>query len=135
MSSTPLIMGKAQLEQLTKLREYAAANPVDMHAVLELMKTPEGKVAHKRQMTAQSIEIPVGFVVTLSIETGHPAGVCRHMSMSSPKRGRVPTQEAVQMVATALGFVGDIMQCQIWLEDLEGREKAVNVVQPVSVVA
>jgi len=81
-------------------------------------------------MTEQSVELPFGFLVTLSIETGHPGGDARHMSLSSPRAGRLPVPEALMMVGHELGFVGDYKAWdRIWLEDLQGHGKAVNAVQ------
>jgi beta-phosphoglucomutase-like phosphatase (HAD superfamily) len=60
------------------------------------------------------------------------------MSISSVRRGRVPTPEAAWMVAEELGFEGDLRQCVVWLEDLQRgaeRAKAVNVVQFINTMA
>jgi hypothetical protein len=76
----------------------------------------------------------MGFLLTYSVELGHPAGIARHMSMSSPAKGRLPTPEAVWMICQELGYVGSLAQCLVWIEDLERgqeREKAINVVQPI----
>jgi hypothetical protein len=86
-------------------------------------------------MNAQSLRLPLDFMVTFSIETGHPVGTCRHMSMSSGKRGRVPSPAAAWMVAEALGFVGELDTCTVWMETLVPQGKAVNIVQPVSMAA
>lgn len=73
--------------------------------------------------------------VTFSIETGHPIGTARHMSMSSPAAGRVPIPEAVWMAAAELGFTGSIEQCMTWPEQLQGHGVAINVVQPMATSA
>jgi hypothetical protein len=131
----PLIIGETQKRDLRILRERAALDPVDALAVLELVKTPAGKGELLEHMRALTILIPAGYMVTFSIETGHPAGVCRHMSMSSPRRHHVPTPDAVWMVCEELGFVDGLGACKVWLEDLDDGEKAVNVAQPLSVIA
>jgi len=136
MPATPLIIGAAQKAALAGLRTKAATEPpIDMRGLAEWLKDPAHKRAHMKHMDELTVEIPIGFLVTFSIEVGHPAGAARHMSMSSPVRGRTPTPEAVWMVAEELGFTGSIEQCTIWLEDLQrgprhdDRAKAVNVVQ------
>jgi hypothetical protein len=134
-ASTPLIIGETQKRELRVLRERAALEPVDVLEVLELIKTPEGEREHRDRMTVLSIPLPLAFLVTFSIETGHPAGTCRHMSMSSLRRGRLPIPEAVWMVCEELGFVGSLQACRTWVEDLPDGEKAINVVQPVAVLA
>lgn len=141
---TPLIMGAAQRELLATLREYAAGDPVEMTGLRERIETADGKRAHMDRMHRHTVEIPVGFLVTFTIETGHPIGACRHMSMSSPRQGKVPSPEAIQWVCDELGFVGKVVAedstCHVWIEDLlrgdgQRREKAVNVVQPIAVSA
>lgn len=132
MNGTPLIIGEPERAALTKLRDLAAEKPVNMQGITERLKLPKAKAQHMKQMTAQTIDIPMDYQVTFSIETGHPAGACRHMSMSVGKKGRVPNQHAVWMVAELLGFVGSLEQCDaIWLEDLKGHGEAVNVVQAI----
>lgn len=135
MSPTPLVIGPAELAALAVLRERAAARPVDMPRLVEDIKTTDGKAAHCAQMRLQSVPIPLDFLVTFSIETRHPIGTCRHMSMSTGKRGRVPSPAAVWMVAETLGFVGGLDTCTSWFETLVPQGKAVNIVQPLSMVA
>jgi hypothetical protein len=129
--STPLIIGTKEKAALAVLRDLAIANPVDIRAVIESIKTPAGKAAHMRAMTAQSIEIPANFLVTFSVELGHPVGTCRHMSMSVGKASRVPNPHALWLVAQELGFTDGLDYCTHWLEELQGHGTAVNVVQPV----
>jgi hypothetical protein len=128
-----LIIFEAEKAALRQLREKAAAQPVNILDVAERLKTDTGRRIHRRAMTAQTIHLPVHYFVTFSIETNHPVGTCRHMSMSSGRQGKAPTPEAVWMVCQELGFVGSIEECRVWIEDLSDGEKAINVVQPLSV--
>jgi hypothetical protein len=133
---TPLLIGPAELAALAALRERAAERPVDMPRLMAVIETPEGKARHMAQMTEQSVDLPLGFGVTFSIETGHPIGTCRHMSMSTRAPGRLPTPEAAMMVGHFLGFVGGLDACcGVWVETLEGHGRAVNIVQPLSMAA
>jgi|SRR5215831_14620768 len=143
MPATPLIIGEAQKRDLEELRKRAAAAPIDMPPLIEALKTPEGKRRHMDRMNELTIDIPLAFKVTFSIEVNHPCGTCRHMSMSVDRRGRTPSPEAVWMVAKELGFTGDhdmekgpvFGNSTYWLEDLlRGTEKhqAVNLVQPIA---
>jgi hypothetical protein len=134
---TPLVIGAEQLRQLETLRELAAANPVRMQGLVARIGEPAYKAAHMAQMSLQTIVLPFGFCVTFSIELEHPAGTCRHMSMSAPRKDRLPAPEAVDMVAEHLGFIGGFRACRVWLEDLErgdGKQQAVNIVQPVAML-
>lgn len=128
-----LLIGPDEQLKLATLRELASQHPVDMTTLMEALKHPAGKAFHRSRMSAQTVSIPTYYLVTFSIETGHPAGTCRHMSMSVRTEGRVPHPHAVWMVAEVLGFVGGLDQCVHWMEDLEGHGLAINLVQPVSV--
>jgi hypothetical protein len=127
-----LIIGEEEREAMRKLRELAAEHPIEMQSLVKKLKDPAHKRRHMEQMTRQSIQLPVDFMLTYSIEHGHPAGTCRHMSLSVSRDGRVPNEHAVWMVADELGFVGGLEACMCWQEDLLGHGKAINVVQPVS---
>jgi hypothetical protein len=128
----PLIIGAGQRFALQRLRDKAASDPLHMPDVVERLKTEDGRRAHRERMNGQTITLPLAYFVTLSIETGHPAGPCRHMSMSSGRHGKLPTPEAIWMVCQELGFVASIEQCATWVEDLSDGGKAVNVVQPIA---
>ena len=134
MSGAPLIIGEAQRVAFAKLRDYASAHPLDMQEVVRLTETREGHAKHVRRMKRYTLEIPTAFVVTYSIETGHPdpkASICRHMSMSSRRKGKVPTPDAVWMICEELGFRGSLQRCAIWQEEIGGGDVAINVVQPI----
>jgi len=132
MTGTPLLVGPIEKLALADLAKLAAAHPVDMKGLTKRIESQEGKARHMAQMTAQTVHIPVAYLVTFSIETGHPAASqCRHMSMSVARAGRVPLPQAVWMVAEELGFTGSLQACTVWVEDLQGHGKAINVVQPV----
>jgi hypothetical protein len=144
MTNNPLIIGATQRAALNALRDLAAANPVDMPKIIETLKTPEGKAAHMRQMDSQTIDLPLAYMVTYSVEIGHPCGPCRHMSLSSQIKGRTPIPEAVWMVCQELGFVGDepFTGCWVYPEELQrgpdpkrDRARAMNIVQPLNVVS
>ena len=133
MAASPLILGETQRANLTQLRKKAAAEPIDVLAVIERCKSPQGQAEHFERMKAFSIPIPAAFMVTFSIETGHPSGTCRHMSMSSERRGRTPTPEAVWMIAEELGFRGGLERCSVWKEDIGAGDVAINVAQPLQI--
>lgn len=125
-----LIIGPAEQIALSDLHDLAFKRPVDMPTLMESIKTPSGKAVHMAQMTEQSVELPVGYVVTFSIEDGHPVGRCRHMSMSVNRENKLPNEYVVWAIAEILGFNGMLSDCAVWLEDLK-QGQAVNVVEPI----
>jgi hypothetical protein len=132
MAGTPLLIGPAERVELLRLRETAALHPVDISALRLRIGTREGKKKHLRQMTKQTIRLPAAFMVTFSIETGHPGGTMRHMSMSVQRQDRIPNHHAVWMVAQELGFTGGLEACMAWPESLNGHGRAINLVQFVA---
>ena len=138
MVATPLIIGEAQRRDLAELRKRANEQPVDMLAVMEQIKTPTGHEMHLKRMGTFTIAVPAAFAVTFTIETGHPCGTCRHLSVSSRRRGRTPSPEAIWMIAKELGFIGEHNEdtvfggCSFWGEDIGDGDKAINIVQPIA---
>jgi hypothetical protein len=137
MTGTPLVIGVIEVAALEALRGRALEHPVDVVGLADKLHDPDCKRAHTLQMGSQSVHFPSGFLVTFSIETGHPIGTCRHMSLSSPAKGRVPSPEALDAVAALLGFIGGHRACASWVEHLErgeGPQPTVNLVQPLTVM-
>ena len=132
--ATPLIIGSDQEAAFRALKRYAAEHVVDMNKLMPALETEKGKRKHLEKMSQQTLEVPMGFRVTYSVERNHPAGTCRHLSMSAPAKDRVPSPEAVWMVAEYFGFKGGLAACAVWEEELErgdGRQIAINIVQPL----
>ena len=134
MIGTPLIIDEEVRSQIRALIEISEANPVDIVGLTKRLEDPEAKKFHTEQMTRQTITVPLTYMVTYSIELGHPCGKCRHMSMSVQRQGRVPSEHGLWMVAQELGFWGNLDDCAgIWKEELQGHGVAVNIVQPYEV--
>ncbi len=133
-AAAPLIIDERARRRLADLRARAMASPLDVLQIMRDVKTPAGKAHHLAKMEKQTVRIdgPWPFFVTFSVETGHRAGTCRHMSMSVFRKGRVPSPEAVWMVAAEMGFVGSLEACDgVWTENLSDGGVAVNIVQAV----
>lgn len=110
---------------LTNLRERAEANPVPLEMVQALSK---GLEPPKDLNRAQTAEIPVGILVTFSMEV-QPKGLCRHLSISVDGE-KMPNPVIITAVMEMLGFVGTISKCMAWIEDCRDGNKAVNVLEP-----
>jgi hypothetical protein len=132
MTGTPLLIGEHERIALQRIRALANERPVDMLTLPALLLTSDGKTEHRERMTEQTVDIPAAYTVTFSMELHHPHGTMRHMSMSVQREGRVPNGVAVWMVALELGFTGSLNECTVWLENLKGHGRAVNVVQYVT---
>lgn len=86
---------------------------------------------YKRPIPSVCVEIPVGYMACISFEM-QPAGLCRHLSVSIDKPGKVPTREVCLALAVLFGFRKANTDCVAWLEEFEPGEFAINMVQPVS---
>lgn len=133
-----LLLGPEQRVAIDKLRQRAAAKPVDMPGLRQRLANQAGKDKHRRQMTAQTIALPVGWLCTFSVETGHPCGVARHLSvsLSGLPPDKAPHPAMIVEIAREFGFTGGLSDWACWPEVLEGHGSegygtAVNVVQPV----
>ena len=131
---TPLVIDDDVRSQIKACVELAEASPVDMHALMERIKDPVKKEHHMAQMTRQSVNIPLAYLVTFSIEDGHPVGRCRHMSMSVQRKDRAPNPIGLWMVAKEFGFWGpSVESCDgVWQEELQGHGVAINIVQRIT---
>lgn len=77
-----------------------------------------------------TMDIPLGYRVTYTVED-QPIGLCKHLSVSVPKRGKSPHPLAVQEIMKLFKFDRPLEQCKIWTEEYEKGFTAVNVVEPV----
>jgi len=125
-----LVIDDALKAKLADLKKRAEENPVNIREVAEKVKTTMGKAVHMGQMSAQTVDVPLSYCVTYSIEEGQPIGTVRHMSMAIVvPNGRVPHPMAVWEVAKLLGFWGEITDCDhIYPEKLKQGE-AINLLQ------
>ena len=64
-------------------------------------------------------------------EEEQPAGMCRHLSVSTTRPGRVPNQPVVNEVMELFGF-DKISAVHTWLEEFDPGHHAVNVVQLIN---
>lgn len=132
MNTRALLIGPEERAKLNALAMLARSRPVNVITLKERLKNGQEKVRHMTQMTEQSIELPVGYSVTYSVETGHPIGLCHHMSISVDDPEKMPNPHAIWMVAQELGFWGQIQDVDgLWREQLT-QGMAINLVQRVA---
>ena len=81
---------------------------------------------------SEHVLIPFGYRAAISYEQ-QPDGLCRHLSISVDTPGRVPTPEAVDMIAKAFGFRMEGIGT-VWLEEFDPGHHAVNIVEMVNQV-
>jgi hypothetical protein len=73
----------------------------------------------------EDVILPFGWRVAISCEE-QPAGILLHISMSSPKKGKIPSEHAMKMLIEACGYkLNDVARG--WLEEFEPGWNAINV--------
>ena len=138
MAAVGLILGLADTTRLAELRAKGDDAPYDVRAEAAMQATPEGRERHNRRMTGLMVEV-LSHTVCYSVETGHPAGTCRNLSVALlPRRARLyrpqpimrpPLPAVVWGFALALGFRDG--PAEWWSYLARDRRIVVNVVQPV----
>ena len=135
-----LLIGPAQQRALADLTARAAASPTP-YATMKALAEKHAQADVKGRWTLAkmnrglTVELPVGYTVTLTHEEHQPGVMCRHVSVGlRARQGRGPTPEAVNLLLAALGFTArcGVVECIVWLETLEDSTFAVNVVEPLS---
>lgn len=124
----PLVIGPEEQEKLKALRENAENNVFSFDDLLDIKNgaPPPG------DREGFSCVLPVDFKVVYTVEMmprkdGSGFTKIRHMSMSVPTPGRLPSVQACEMVMEELGFKNKIQsgECMVHVE----QEIAVNVME------
>jgi hypothetical protein len=126
-----LVIGRDERARLTRLRRRASAHPIDISALAATLAWPEGRARHLAAIAAQTVVVPNGYLVTLTIETGHTVGPCRHLAVGIGAPDALPSPAAVWLIAEELGFQGGIGGCGVWIETKSPRGAVTNIVQPI----
>lgn len=73
---------------------------------------------------SEMVELPIGYRCALSFEM-QPPGMCKHLSISVDAKGKLPSREAVDMIAKEFGCETILT---MWLEEFAPGHDAVNLV-------
>jgi len=101
------------------LKAAVVANDTDMVTLADRGGLP------KIEKWIENVKLPLGWRVAISCEE-QPAALLLHVSMSSPKKGKVPSLEAMMMLVDAIGFDWDDVT-KAWIEEFDPGHMAVNV--------
>lgn len=126
--STPFLIDDATITRLRDLKSIAEANPVseqDMRRIIQ--QVSDGIFAPDPRNTEQTITLPFGYTLTFTVEW-QPVGMCRHVSMASPAKQRIPVDAAMNMVMPHLGFREHGTR-QSWPEHLSDDRIAHNIIE------
>lgn len=100
---TTLLIDTVIKREIQTIISYAEDNVIDINTLKRLADAhKDGKASPIGDNSQRTMRIPVGFLVSFSIEE-HPIGLARHISVSS-QRG-TPSREAVNMIMHEFGFM------------------------------
>jgi hypothetical protein len=125
---TPFILDEAGRTALKQIVEYGRKHPYREGTMKAIV---EGRYAPAGDNEKRSCVLPINFKIVYSLEE-HPGGNwCHHLSVSGGAKGKVPSLPMVEMVMAEIGFKGNVTkQYNVWLEDIDDGEKAVNILGP-----
>lgn len=147
-----LVIGESERAEIKAAVQRARANPVpweamqaialgDDRSTLPLAERPEATSDVRRKYPSQHLMLGT-YHAAISFEE-QPAGLMRHLSISSRLPGRLPGPEVMTMVCEAFGFstivCGSFMggltlidhPARVWLEEFERGHEAVNIIELV----
>jgi len=136
-----LILDAANLALIRAAVELARARPTpwmpelvdaDQDTVLTVLKDRKpGITGLRQQYPSQHLKLGT-YHAAFSFEY-QPAGLFRHLSVSSQARGKVPGMEVLAMLLPEFGFSGFPLTRpgRVWMEEYERKRHAVNVVELV----
>lgn len=122
-------IAKARADVLP-LEALARYGNVDGKPTLMLDERKPGS-ADLREMAYPPQQIMLGtYRAAFSFEY-QPYGLCKHLSVSSRNKGKVPGLEVMIMICEAFGMSGVPLKRpgQIWTEEFEPRRMAINIVE------
>lgn len=136
MHISPILLTRETVAALRDLAQRAEAKPVDMGAIAAALSAKDRATCEPyfEQTAAQCIRVPNGMIVTYTVENGHPCGTIRHMSvdLENPQPNTAAAPQACWEFAKVLGFVGDLADCETWLEVRNATEVATHIAQPLT---
>jgi len=117
------------IQKLKDLESYALLNPFTLPMLKEVLaskRSPAGDIPE------YSITIPVGYKVVYSIEE-HPGGFARHLSVSSPSKGKHPKPIVINTIMSYLEFDGMSSSPDIYVytENVGKGIEAINIIEMI----
>ena len=130
--STPLVINDRVRKDIARVRDYAMQFPMQVSDMENAMTFQQSPLYNRPEHWCV---VPLGFRCAFTVEpalskpSGDPIGYIRHLSVSMIKRGRVPSEAAMDMLMEEFGFTCNHLACAeaglMWMED----EYAINVCQ------
>jgi hypothetical protein len=127
-----LVLSPEKRAEITEAVKRAEAHALPLSLVKTGITAPtfDLKLADRKpgfaRPASEAVEIPFGYRAAFSIEE-QPIGLCDHLSVSVDDPARLPSPEAVKLIAEAFGMPFNEL-VTLWLEEFEPGHRAVNVI-------
>jgi hypothetical protein len=108
--------------ELKKLADFAEKNPFSMDDILDVYNRTEPAAGDRE---GYFFITPFGMKVVYSIE--HQVKNIRHLSVSMLIDYALPPISITKMVMKVIGFKNKLEECQVEMEDISDKRRAVNV--------
>jgi hypothetical protein len=135
-----LFIGTDERREIIEAVAKARQNPMPWEAAeliidhtptdtLKLNDRPPNTTEIRKRYQSQGVVLG-SYQIAISFEH-QPAGLFRHLSISSGSRGKVPGLEVLMMVLEEFGFSGWPLQRpnRIWMEEYLPGRHAINVIE------
>lgn len=125
--------------QMAALRQLSEENVIPFAEMMDRVRQVQLGI-HVPGFDNRTIHLEWGWSITYTVEEHRPGTPCRHLSVASPKAGKVPLPMVMQMVLDRFGFTHRVADEQgqalehplIYVEGLSNGGHAVNVIEPLS---
>jgi|KBSSwiStaDraftv2_1062776.scaffolds.fasta_scaffold00022_189 hypothetical protein len=138
----PIVIDNSVREAIGKVIRYAYENPIGLEEMIARVNDKHGRLKPVGDDPNRTIMIPMGYMVTFSIERqNHPIDWVRHISVSIEDVRSVdrplPSLAAVHLLMLEFGFNKlNTKTDYVHIEELKGGEtdgkKAVNILQKIT---
>jgi hypothetical protein len=126
MKLRPLAIGPEERKVVAALMKAADEHRLDrqdLYNIMEGLRPPPG------DEPVFVCVLPFGYRCVYTVEN-HPAGWCRHLSVSVEGDGDAPNPAAVLLLMDAFGFNGGFREMtNVSKEQLDGNKIAINIMQ------
>jgi hypothetical protein len=130
-----LLIDEITRKKIADVIRYAEENVYSMDDLLDMIN---GQLRPPGDDVFRVIVIPIGYRTVYSLED-QASGMCRHISISVPNSGKLPSIPAVQMIIKEFGFKNDLVipsdinvPIKIDVEELGDNHQAISIIEKIN---
>lgn len=133
-----LVIGEQEEKNIKIAIEAARAKPLPWSVIKDIIDDTDTNTLLLKDRKSEQLEEIRREYPTQNVMLGtyraafsfeeQPAGMMRHLSVSSHHPDRLPGPEVMKVIASEFGFTG-LRASRIWIEEYEPGRRAVNIVE------